>query len=76
MQVLHRQRAEVTELAAAQPPPPASSSVLTRSQRARYRLSWNERFARNARVSTASQLLITLFGMPEVFAAFLGLQTA
>jgi len=76
MQVLHRQRAEVTELASAQPPPPASSSVLTRSQRARYRLSWNERFARNARGSTASQLLITLFGVPEIFAAFLGLQIA
>jgi len=76
MQVLHHQRAEVTELASAQPPPPASSCVLTRSQRARYRLSWNERFARNARSSMASQLLITLFGVPEVFAAFLGLQTA
>lgn len=76
MQVLHRQRAEVAELASAQPPPPASSSVLTRSQRARYRLSWNERFTRNARSSMASQLLITLFGVPEAFAAFLGLQTA
>lgn len=76
MQVLHRQRVEVTELASAQPPPPASSSVLTRSQRARYRLSWDERFVRNARSSTASQLLITLFGVPEVFAAFLGLQAA
>ena len=73
MQVLHRQRVEVTELAAAQPPPPALSSMLTRSQRARYRWSWNERFARNARGPTSSQLLITLFGVPEVFAAFLGL---
>jgi hypothetical protein len=51
-------------------------SILSRAQRARYRLSFAERLARNTRVSSASQPLITLFGMLETFSAFLGLATA
>jgi len=39
-------------------------------------LSWAERFARNARVPTASQVTIRLFGVPEGFAISLGLATA
>src|SRR6266487_1832086 len=50
-----------------------SLPVLSRAQRARYRLSFAERLARNARVSSASRPLITLFGVPETFSAFLGL---
>ena len=49
--------------------PPA---VLTRSQRAHYRLSWRERLARNARANTADQLTFQLFGIPESFACWLG----
>src|SRR6266496_5599966 len=38
---------------------------LSRAQRAHSRLDWSERLARNARVSTASQVTIRLFGIPE-----------
>jgi hypothetical protein len=50
--------------------PPAP---LSRAQRAHYRFSWEERLARNARVSTSGQVTIRLFGIPETFAASLGL---
>jgi hypothetical protein len=58
-------------------PPPAASSgkaevILSRAQRAHYRLSWQERLARNARVSTSGQVTIRLFGVPEGFAISLG----
>jgi len=49
---------------------------LSRAQRAHYRLSFQERLARNARAPTAGQVTIKLFGIPEAFAAFLGLPTA
>jgi hypothetical protein len=62
-------------------PPPAASAgkaeaILSRSQRAHYRLCWQERLARNARLSTAGQVRIRLFGVPEGFAISLGLATA
>src|SRR6266480_4747789 len=62
-------------------PPAAASSgkaevILSRAQRAHYRLSWQERLARNARVSTSGQVTIKLFGVPEGFAISLGLATA
>jgi hypothetical protein len=44
----------------------------TRSQRAHWRLSWNERLARNARPSTAPPLAITLHGLPATFANVFG----
>jgi hypothetical protein len=52
--------------------PPAP---LSRAQRAHYRLSWQERLARNAKTPIAGQVTIKLFGIPEGFATFLGLQT-
>ncbi len=76
MQLLRHQRIEVSL------PPPAAASprntevILSRAQRAHARLSWAERFARNARVPTASQVTIRLFGVPEGFAISLGLATA
>ena len=54
----------------------SSASPLSRAQRAHSRLDWSRRLARNARVSTASQVTIRLFGLPEGFAASLGLATA
>lgn len=76
MQLLRRQRVEVqTEQAT----PPAASSkevILSRAQRAHYRLSEAERLARNARAPTASRPIITLFGVPDAFATWLGLATA
>jgi len=53
LQLVRHQRIEVSLL----PPAAASSSkadvILSRPQRAHYRLSWQERLARNARVSTS-----------------------
>ena len=52
------------------------SAPLSRTQRAHYRLSWEERLARNARAPTAGQVTIRLFGVPEDFATSLGLVAA
>jgi hypothetical protein len=51
------------------PSPPCS----TRAQRAHWRLSWDERLARNARPPTAPSLEITLYGLPTPFARSFGL---
>jgi hypothetical protein len=73
IQLLRSQRVDVQhgqdrEVRIVSPPP-----VLSRAQRAHYRLSFAERFARNVWVSSASRPMITLFGVPETFSAFLGL---
>jgi hypothetical protein len=47
-------------------------SVLTRSGRAHWRLSWNQRLVRNARSSDAPGLSVTLHGLPASFAASFG----
>jgi hypothetical protein len=52
------------------------SALLSRAQRAHYRLPWAERLARNARPLTAGRVTIRLFGIPEGFAISLGLATA
>jgi len=76
MQFVRHQRIEVSL------PPPAAVSpreaevILSRAQRAHYRLSWEERLARNAHAPTAGQVTIKLFGIPEIFATSLGLATA
>jgi hypothetical protein len=75
MQLVRHQHIEVSL-----PPPTAASPgkaevILSRAQRAHSRLSWAERLARNARVPTASQVTIRLFGVPEAFASSLGLAT-
>ena len=54
----------------------ATAAPLARAQRAHTRLSWAQRLARNARVSTSGQLRITLFGVPKDFASSLGLTMA
>jgi hypothetical protein len=56
--------------------PVVSPSPLSRAERAHTRLSWQERLARNARVSTSEQVTIKLFGVPEAFATSLGLASA
>jgi hypothetical protein len=42
--------------------------LITRTERAHWRLSWQERLARNARSSTAPLLTLTLYGLPATFA--------
>jgi hypothetical protein len=56
--------------------PTLSPAPLSRAQRAHYRLTFQERLARNARVSTAGQVTVKLFGVPAAFATSLGLATA
>ena len=46
--------------------------VVTRAKRAHYRLSWQERLARNAFPSDAPTLTVTLHGLPPTFVAFFG----
>jgi hypothetical protein len=49
-----------------------TEKVLTRAERAHWRLSWQQRLARNARPSTAPRLVVTLHGLPASFAAAFG----
>jgi len=73
---LRSQHLEVQREQALSVSPDASPAPLSRAQRAHYRLCWQERLARNARAPTAGQVTIKLFGVPEAFAAFLGLPAA
>jgi hypothetical protein len=76
MQLVRHQHIEVSLPSSAVASPGKAEVILSRAQRAQYRLSWQERLARNARVSTAGQVTIRLFGVPESFATSLGLATA
>ncbi len=50
-----------------------SPPTFTRAQRAHWRLSWEQRLARNARSPTALPLQITLHGLPATFVQSFGL---
>jgi hypothetical protein len=65
-------RLESSILADPSPAPAQISPTLTRSKRAHWRLSWEERFARNARPSDAPRLAVTLHGFPATFARSFG----
>lgn len=54
------------------PAPVQISPPLTRAKRAHWRLSWQERLARNARPSDAPRLIVTLYGLPASFARSFG----
>jgi hypothetical protein len=75
-QLVRHQRIEVSLQSPATALPPKTEVILSRPQRAHARLWWTKRLARNARVPTASQVTIRLFGVPEGFALLLGLATA
>jgi hypothetical protein len=49
-----------------------ASSLLTRSERAHWRLSWEQRLSRNARLASSPQVTITLHGLPAAFAQIYG----
>ncbi|GHO58207.1 hypothetical protein [Ktedonobacter robiniae] len=76
LQLVRHQRIEVSLLSPTTTSPGEAEAILSRAQRAHYRLPWQERLARNARVSIAGQVTIRLFGVPESFATSLGLATA
>jgi hypothetical protein len=50
-------------------------SLLTRQQRAHYRMSWDQRLARNACSPSVPSVELHLFGIPTAFAASLGLSS-
>jgi hypothetical protein len=75
MQLVRHQRLEMSLSPPAAASPPTAEVILSRAQRARYRLCWQERLARNARPSTAGQVTIKLFGIPAALAVSLGLTT-
>ena len=74
MQLVRRQRVDLTLPLAPPTEPPRPPVPLSRAQRAHYRLAWAERLARNARSTTKVSPTITLFGVPDQFAALLGLK--
>ena len=47
--------------------------VQTRAQRAHWRITWQERMARNAHLASASPLTITIYGLPASFARYVGI---
>jgi hypothetical protein len=58
-------------------PPPDPSKELTpqvntRASRAHWRLSWEQRLARNARPASSSPVTVTLHGLPTAFAQIYG----
>jgi len=56
--------------------PPSTPSPFSRAQRAHWRLSWQQRLARNARPKSAPPVEITVYGLSPVFAQALGLRVA
>ncbi|HEY6409587.1 MAG TPA: hypothetical protein VIY29_19180 [Ktedonobacteraceae bacterium] len=76
MQLVRHQRIEVSPPPATIASPRKAEEVLSRAQRAHTRLSWQKRLARNALAPTAGPITIKLFGIPESFAASLGLAMA
>jgi hypothetical protein len=73
---LHRQHLEVQREPALKSASASSSPTISRAERAHFRLSWEERLARNARTEPAERITLTLFGIPDRLATFLGLATA
>lgn len=76
VKLLHHQRVDVECTETAPPAQFPSTRLISRAERAHYRLSWAERLARNARPKTAPEVSIKLFGIPETFATSLGLRIA
>ncbi len=63
------------ESSAALSPPHAempAEKIITRAERAHWRLSWDQRLARNARPEDAPRLIVTLHGLPVTFASAFG----
>lgn len=57
-------------------PPVLTPSPLSRAQRAHWRMTWQQRLARNARPPGAPPVVITVYGLSPVFAQTLGLRDA
>jgi hypothetical protein len=64
----------VTVQAPAVSPLVSTPSPLSRAQRAHWRMTWQQRLARNARPPSASPVKITVYGLATAFAQALGLR--
>jgi len=73
---LHRQHLSVLMEPVLKSISASCSPTISRAQRAHSRVSWDERLARNALTEAAERITLTLFGIPERVATFLGLATA
>ena len=76
MYLLHRQRVDIQMASGCLLPSTSTPPIPSRTRRAHFRLSWAERLKRNVRPATEGQVKITLFGVPDHFADFLGLRAA
>ncbi len=65
MGLLRSQRVEVTLPQATSPESQSPEGILSRAQRAHYRLSWEERLARNARIPTTDRPTIKQIARPR-----------
>jgi hypothetical protein len=75
---MHRLRTQTVTITSQQVAPLAASQAdgpQTRQQRAHYRMSWDQRLARNASSPLAPSVALHLFGIPAAFAASLGLES-
>jgi hypothetical protein len=75
LKVIRSQMVWWTENPAPCVPPPSMAppeAISTRAERAHWRLSWQQRLARNARPTTAPSLTVTLHGLPATFASSFG----
>jgi hypothetical protein len=74
---IHWQRSHLVTVEGVSVPLPCSPpSLFLRAERAHWRLTWQQRFARNARPSTAPPVTMTVYGLSSQFAQALGLQVA
>jgi len=74
IQLLHHQQLNVAGPVVPQARPPEQPVILSRAQRAHYRLSWEQRLACNGCGPAAVPATLTLYGIPDHFADFLGLK--
>ena len=72
IQLLRHQQLNVVVPTVTPPQPPEPPVVLSRAQRAHSRLSWEQRLARNACAPPTAPTTLTLYGLPDHFAPFLG----
>ena len=71
------QRSHLVTVQASAVPPPVSTPVpLSRAERAHWRLTWQQRLARNARPPSAPPVEMTVYGLSRAFAQSLGLRIA
>jgi hypothetical protein len=73
---LYRQRLDIQMEPVAPLTPTIFPPMISRAQRAHYRLSWEAQLTRNARTDQAERITLTLFGIPERLVIFLGLVIA